>query len=122
MVNPGAFRGSRKDFLVAEKGIYTAGIQGGYANDALADIQRRYFKRYPVDLDHDQEPSAEHLKSVNDEEAVAEPEEPDSDVLSPEEYVEAMKRLEERRKLVVYRKAVCIPSLFGNQHQRSTTS
>src|ERR1700689_4692936 len=107
MVNPGAFRGSRKDFLMAEKEIYSAGIQGGYANDVLSDIQRRYFKRYPVDLDHDQEPSADRLESVNDEEAVPEPEAPDPDVLSPEEYVEALKRLEERRKLIVYRKAVC---------------
>ena len=106
MVHPGAFRGTRKVFLMAEKATYAAAVQGGYPSDALVDIQRRYFKRYPIDLPHDEEPSAEHLASVDDNAADVEPEEPKEDVLSPEEYAKAMKRMEERNDLIVCRKAV----------------
>ena len=73
MVNPGAFRGSRKEFLMSEKAAYSAGMAGGYGADALVLIQRRYFKRYPVDLPHHEEPTAEHLAAVDDEAPEPEP-------------------------------------------------
>ncbi|KDR74719.1 hypothetical protein GALMADRAFT_48139, partial [Galerina marginata CBS 339.88] len=75
MVNPGAFRGSRKEFLMGEKPAYSAGVVGGYAADALAVIQRRYFKRYPVGLPHSEEPTDEHLAAVDDDSPDPEPEE-----------------------------------------------
>jgi hypothetical protein len=37
----------------------------------------------------------------------AEPEEPKEDLLSPEEYAKALKRVEERKVLIFRRKAVC---------------
>ena len=46
MVNPGVFHGLRKDFLAGEKVTYTDAIAGGYEKDAVADIQRRFFKRF----------------------------------------------------------------------------
>ena len=50
MVNPGTFRGLRKEFLLGEKATYSEAVTGGYAADALANIQRRYFKRFPPEL------------------------------------------------------------------------
>ena len=67
MVNPGAFQGSRKAFLLSQKADYRDGVVGGYAADALAKIQRKYFKRYPIDLPDLKEPSAEWLAAVDDD-------------------------------------------------------
>ncbi|KAJ3492411.1 hypothetical protein NLJ89_g11248 [Agrocybe chaxingu] len=106
MVNPGAFSGLCKEFLMGKKASYYAGVAGGYVQDALATIQRRYFKRFPVDLSHDIEPSAEHLAAVDDGAPEPEQEEPDEDKLSPEEYQEATKRLQARRELIVFQKGI----------------
>ncbi|KAF8202529.1 hypothetical protein BJ912DRAFT_842680, partial [Pholiota molesta] len=105
MVHPGAFQGSRKEFLVGEKAAYQAGVDGGYAADALALVQRRYFKRYPIDLPHDQEPEPEALASVDYDAPDIEEEVPDETQLGSEQYAAAMLTVEERRKAVVFRKA-----------------
>jgi hypothetical protein len=106
MVNPGAFRGSRKDFLVSKKEEYRAAVQAGFAADALATIQRQYFKRYPVDFPHDQEPAPEALAAVNDDLADQEIEAPDPSTMDDQEYTAAMEILETRRKMLTFRKAV----------------
>jgi len=106
MVNPGAFQGGRKVFLMAEKVAFAAAVEGGYARDALANIQRRYLKRYPLDLAHDKEPTPEHLATVDDNEADDDPEEPDKEALTSEEYVIALEKIEERQKLMIFRKGV----------------
>ncbi|KDR72157.1 hypothetical protein GALMADRAFT_41983, partial [Galerina marginata CBS 339.88] len=67
MVNPGTFVGARRAFMLDEKPAYSNGIKGGFAADALAIIQRRYFKRFPVDLAHEDEPTAEFIAAVDDE-------------------------------------------------------
>ncbi|PPQ76699.1 hypothetical protein CVT26_004469 [Gymnopilus dilepis] len=105
MVNPGAFRGSRREFLLGEKAAYAAGLDGGYGADALALIQRRFFKRYPIDLGHNVEPSPEHLASVDDNAPDIEPEEPDPEKLSPEDYEAAKKASDHRKKSIQFRKA-----------------
>ncbi|KDR83153.1 hypothetical protein GALMADRAFT_134648 [Galerina marginata CBS 339.88] len=105
MVNPGAFRGLRKEFMMNEKANYSEGVTGGYAADALALIFKRYFLRFPVELPHDQEPTAEFLASVDDSAPVPEYEEPDADTLSPEDYAAAIEKLDERRKTINFRKA-----------------
>jgi len=112
MVNPGAFQGSRKEFLLGEKAAYSAGVAGGYAADALALIQRRYFKRYPVDLPHDMEPTAEFLAAVDDDAADPDIPEPDQGSMSSEEYQTAMDELAKRQKLFSYRKAVSTLSSY----------
>jgi len=77
MVNPGLFHGSRFTFLVGEKTAYKAGVEGGYAPDAVSKIQSRYFRRYPVELSLDEEPSEEFSKAVDDEQADIEQVRPD---------------------------------------------
>lgn len=106
MVNPGAFGGSRKAFLVSQKPDYSAGVMGGYAADALALIQRKYFKRFPIDLPHNEEPTNEWLMSVNDDETDPDQVPPDIESLGEEDYIAAKEALEERQKLLAFRKAV----------------
>ena len=72
MVNPGAFKGLRKEFLDAQKDIYAAAVQGNHVADTVADIQRRYFKRFPITLSHTQEPTEEFLATVDDDAPEAE--------------------------------------------------
>jgi hypothetical protein len=85
MVHPGAFLGSRKDFLTGEKSNFRAAVLGGFAKDTIADIQRRYFKRFPIDLPHSEEPSAEYLASINDSEPDPEPSVPEKENTRPRE-------------------------------------
>jgi hypothetical protein len=106
MVNPGAFQGSRKIFLQSQKADYRAGVVGGYAADALAQIERKYLKRYPIDLPHNEEPSPEWLAAVGDEVPDKEQVGPDLDALDEDELAAAMVKLEERRTLLRFRKAV----------------
>jgi hypothetical protein len=103
MVNPGAFQGSRKEFLLSQKPAYKAGVTGGYAADALAEIQRKYFKRYPIDLPHSEEPSAEWLAGVDDDAPDIDQEELD---VTSEEYATAAEKMETRRSLLTFHKAV----------------
>ncbi|KAK7021038.1 hypothetical protein VNI00_017570 [Paramarasmius palmivorus] len=67
MVNPGAFSGTRLTFLTANLGAYGIAFQEGWVKDFVADLNRRYNKRYPASLPHNEEPSEEHLAAVNDE-------------------------------------------------------
>jgi len=106
MVNPGSFGLSRKTFLISQKPAYSAGVVGGYAADALGVIQRKYHKRFPIDLPHDEEPSEEWLASVDDDEPYPEQLAPDIETLGEEEYARAMEALEKRQKLVAFRQAV----------------
>jgi len=91
MVNPGAFQGSRKTFLQSQKVDYQAGVVGGYAANALAQIQRKYFKHYPIDLLHNEEPLPESLARVDDEAADEEQVGPDLDALDEEELAAAVR-------------------------------
>ena len=106
MVNPGSFGSSQKAFLTSQKPAYSAGVVGGYAADALVEIQRKYHKRFLIDLPHDEEPSEEWSASVNDEEPYTEQVAPDIEALSEEEYAGAMDELGKRQKLVAFRQAV----------------
>ena len=64
------------------------------------------FSYFPVDLPLDDEPSAESLEAVDDDEPDPEQVAPDRDVLSNEEYTAALEEVETRRRTFVYRKAV----------------
>ncbi len=76
MVNPGTFQGSRKEFLLAQADLFSNAVVHGHVLDTIADIQRRYFKRYPPSLPHDEEPTAEWLAAVDDNA-------PDDEILPP---------------------------------------
>ncbi|KAK7018820.1 SERTA domain-containing protein 3 [Paramarasmius palmivorus] len=67
MVNPGAFTGSRLTFLHSHIEAYGVAVQEGWVKDFVADLARRYHKRYPASLEHNKEPTEEHLASVNDD-------------------------------------------------------
>ncbi|PPQ77171.1 hypothetical protein CVT26_008091 [Gymnopilus dilepis] len=104
MVNPGAFKGVRKLFLMGEKEAYSQAVEDGYIVEAVARTQRRFFKRFPIDLPDEIEPSPEELAKVDDEEIEIDYPEPDREKLSEEEYEAAVKALEERRKRVAFKK------------------
>ncbi|KJA18011.1 hypothetical protein HYPSUDRAFT_205740 [Hypholoma sublateritium FD-334 SS-4] len=67
MVNPGGFSGLRKNFLDNEQATYNVAVEAKRAADTLADIQRRYFKRFPVTLSHNEDPTDDFLASVDDD-------------------------------------------------------
>lgn len=77
MVNPGTFQGSRGEFLLAQSAVYASAVADGHINDTVADIQRRYLKRYPMSLPHNQEPTKEWLDQVDDDAPDPDPLEPD---------------------------------------------
>jgi len=108
MVNPGTFRGTRKLFLTGELTPYAAAVEGGFAGDGVAVITRRYFKRYPIELPLDVEPSAEHLLAVDDD--AIDPDEPplDHTELSLDEFIEMGLAREERAALIIYRQGVSL--------------
>ncbi|KAF9470434.1 hypothetical protein BDN70DRAFT_821384, partial [Pholiota conissans] len=66
MVNPGSFKGSRKTFLLTQADIYAEALVNNHVADMVSDIQRRYFKRYPITLPHEEEPSEQWLSQVDD--------------------------------------------------------
>jgi len=112
MVNPGIFHGSRYKFLIGEKPAYTAGVDGGYAGDAVAKIQARYFRRYPIELPLDEEQTTDALEAVDDDAPDKDQPEPDREKLSPEEHEAEVTRLVERSRLIAVRKAVSCTCLF----------
>ena len=108
MVNPGAFQGARKAFLIEQKPAYEAAFEGGYVLDFVSDIQRRFFKRFPVEMPIDQEPSPEELAEIDDNAPEPEPVEPDEESMPKDEYDAAMKVFVDHHKLVTFRKKVCL--------------
>ncbi|KAJ3494286.1 hypothetical protein NLJ89_g10841 [Agrocybe chaxingu] len=105
MVNPGAFQGARKAFLLCEKSEYAAAVVGGYALDQVALIQHRFFKRFPIDWDDSQEPTEEELAAVVDDAPDPEPELPDREKLGEEKYEQEMAKVSERQKRIEFKKA-----------------
>ena len=106
MVNPGAFRGTRKEFLLSQKAAYAEAVVGGFVADTLANIQRKFFKRYPVDLSHDEEPSEEHLAAVDNNTPDPEVQLPDAEKMTTEEYQDAIRSWDEHGSLIKFCKAV----------------
>ncbi|KDR67147.1 hypothetical protein GALMADRAFT_1358709 [Galerina marginata CBS 339.88] len=101
MAPKAAFSGLRLEFLVEEKKGYAAAVVNGTKNEAVLDITRHYFKRFPPDLDHNTEPSEAHLAAVNDALPDPEPEVPDPSKMSQEQYKLAMEAFEQRKNEVV---------------------
>lgn len=114
MVNPGAFQGARRDFLLTQKPEYATSVIMNMTADCIVDIQRRFFKRFPLGMDETNEPSEEFLAAVDDDVADAEPSAPDEDVLSTDEYAEAVRKFEARPELLIFRRKVSGPSFATN--------
>jgi hypothetical protein len=109
MVNPGAFHGLRKEFLLEQKPLYAAAVRDGAAADCVADIQCRYFKRFPWHLPHDQEPTPECLAAVDDNAVDPELDIPKPDVLTEGDYQLALAEMEKHRTTIDFRKKVRFP-------------
>ncbi|PPQ80261.1 hypothetical protein CVT24_006601 [Panaeolus cyanescens] len=105
MPSRNAFSGSRAQFMLDAKAKYAADVEGGFVKDAVARIQRRYLKRYPIDLPHEQEPSPEHLAAVDDDAPDNEADPPNAELLEDDEYQAQLAVFEERARLIIYRKA-----------------
>ncbi|KDR65540.1 hypothetical protein GALMADRAFT_19688, partial [Galerina marginata CBS 339.88] len=60
------FAGLRLEFLVGEQRLYSAAVANGTKNETVKDIVRRYFKRFPPELDHTTNPTEAHLAGVDD--------------------------------------------------------
>ena len=108
MVNPGAFSGLRKAFLDAQKEAYAAAVAANEVNDVVADIQRRYFKRFPITLAHSTEPTEEHLASVDDDAPDPEMTPARGEGMDPDAYARAKRVYEFQCSELKMRKAVCI--------------
>lgn len=66
MPNPGSFLGTRHAFILDQQTRYAQAVRENWAADCVADVTRRYFKRYPIRLDHSTEPTPEWLAQVDD--------------------------------------------------------
>ena len=107
MVNPGSFQGLRKQFPDDQQEFYAAAVKDKHIADAVADIQRRYFKRFPLTLSHTQEPSEEFLAAVDDDAPDDEMKPPDLEGLGPEASARAVRVHELRIAELKMRKDVC---------------
>lgn len=67
MPNPGSFHGARKAFLLSQKAEFAAAVKDHNAAEILSQILRRFFKRFPIDLPDDYEPSEAQLAAVDDD-------------------------------------------------------
>lgn len=68
---------------------YAEAVSKDHVADTVADIQRRYFKRYPMSLPHHQEPTDEWLAQVDDSAPDPDIVAPDSDTMDPALYLVA---------------------------------
>lgn len=108
MVNPGAFKGARRAFLMDQKPLYADSVRKDQAGDMIVDIQRRFFKRFPIDKGIDFEPTEEELQAVEDDAEDPEPDVPDEDELSSDDYAKAMKDFEARKATVMFQRQVSV--------------
>jgi hypothetical protein len=103
MPNPGTYHGARLAFLLEQKPSYTTAVSQGCVVEKVADICRRYFKRFPIKLPLDVDPNPASLAAVNDDEADPDPVLPDAVVMSVEEYNAAMDEVYLRRARITAR-------------------
>lgn len=107
-------------FLMSQKPYYAEGILNGMAADRITDVQRRFFKRFPLDMPETEEPSEARLSAVDDDAPDPEPQTPDEVLLSPEEYEKAMGIFRARMTLVSYRRKVSLPLPFATNNDKLT--
>lgn len=80
--------------MKAQRELYAQALKDGDTSDVVADIQRRYFKRWPITLQHNQEQTQEWLDKVDDDAPDDELSEPDVDGMSPEDASKALSDFE----------------------------
>ncbi len=85
---------------------YIKSVEEGCAAEFIADVVCRYLKRYPLRLEHNVEPSAEHLARVDDHAPDPEIVMLNEDKLSFEEYEKAQMQMVEDCRLLKFRSEV----------------
>lgn len=108
MVNPGTYIGSCLVFLNGKNEEYANAIKLNIVDDVVAIIQHQYFKRFPITLPLNKEPSSEWLAQVDNDA-------PDPEILLPKEdnyatsneYSQAMLNYDELGRELLTRKDVC---------------
>ncbi|PPQ76153.1 hypothetical protein CVT24_006578 [Panaeolus cyanescens] len=99
-MHPGNFSAARKAFLLTQRPAYDAAFEIGDAKNAIANIFRRYCKRFPLSMPDDQDPSQDELEMVDDEDANDSIENVDISTLAEEEQAKAQEeRAEQARKI-----------------------
>jgi len=106
MPNPGAFSGARLTFLKDQKQKYADALVSNTKAKCLLDIQRRYFKRFPITMPDDHEPDSEALASVDDSEPDVEFATPEEHQMSADDYADALKEFTKRQRNITFKKAV----------------
>lgn len=85
-MNPGIFKGTCLEFVQGEHANYVKAVLEGHATEELMNIICHFFKRFPISLPDNEEPSVEDLGNINNEAPDIETHRPDEDKLSPEEF------------------------------------
>ncbi|PPQ97627.1 hypothetical protein CVT26_002550 [Gymnopilus dilepis] len=122
MPNPGAFHGLRLEFLVAEQAGFAAAVANGTKEEFMKDLLRRYFKRFPIELPHNEDPSEEHLAAVDDNAPDPEPEAPNPmDYAESEAQYNAALAAFEGRNAVIVARSSQIMRWLTYRHNKATS-
>jgi hypothetical protein len=108
-----AFSGLRLKFMEEQLEGYVTAVVESRENDFVLDVQRRYFKRFPLSLPHDVEPSKEALDTLDDNAPDPEIKEPNQKDMSDEDYKAAKNAFDHNCTLLRFRKEVRGP---GHDH------
>lgn len=95
-----AFTGSRLKFMESQLDGYTQALATSTAANFRAVLLRRYFKRYPINMPHEEEPTPEALAIVDDDEEM---DDEDISGLTAEEIAIRAKTIKKRRDVSLYR-------------------
>lgn len=101
-----AFNGLRLKFMEEQLEGYVTAVVESRENDFVLDVQRRYFKRFPLSLPHDVEPSKESLDTLDDNAPDPEIKEPNQKDMSDEEYKATKNAFDHNCTLLQFRKEV----------------
>ena len=85
-------------------------------------MKRRFFKRFPLDMPDDVDPTPEELAAVDDNTPEPEPVVPDQEKMSEDEYQVAFNDMMDRRKRIAYRCGVSRDSCDTRPRCCSTSS
>ncbi|KAH9481956.1 hypothetical protein JR316_0006486 [Psilocybe cubensis] len=96
MPNPGAFKGARKDFLMTQKEEYAKAVEANHVGETLMNINRRFFKRFPLTMPADYEPTEESLRAVDDDAPEPDVPEPNRETMSEEEFSKVVAEVKAR--------------------------
>lgn len=107
MVNPGAFRGKQKTYLLGRKPEYSAARVNGTVIDVLAGIIQDYFHIFdPLENGRHWDPTDEEMEAATLADPRPEPVAPDPETMTPKEYKKAKVEWENRKDLIKFIKAV----------------